>query len=78
MLRLGVLAGTAELVLKKVMEERMGLPGEAYAKGQPGKLGQVARAVTVAGVLTAGLAGCRGRGRVRSGPAGRVGADPVR
>jgi formate-dependent nitrite reductase membrane component NrfD len=60
-LRLGVLAGVAELALEKVMEKRMGLPGEAYEEGRARWYGRTAQALTVAGVLTAGLAGRRSR-----------------
>ncbi len=60
-LRLGMLAGVAELALEQVMEKRMGLPGEAYEEGRAKRYGRLAQAVTVAGVLTAGLAGRRSR-----------------
>lgn len=60
-LRLGLLGGAAELALEKVMEKRMGLPGEAYQEGRAKQYGRIARAVTAAGVLTAGLAGRRSR-----------------
>jgi hypothetical protein len=60
-LRLGILAGTAELLTGKVMEQRMGLPGEAYEEGQAGRYNKVARALTAAGVLTAATAGRRWR-----------------
>jgi formate-dependent nitrite reductase membrane component NrfD len=59
--RLGVAAGAAELALEKIMEKRMGLPGEAYEEGKAQRYGRIAQAVTAAGVLTAGLAGRRSR-----------------
>jgi formate-dependent nitrite reductase membrane component NrfD len=60
-LRLGMLSGAAELALEKLMEKRMGLPGEAYEEGKAKRYGRIAQAVTAAGVLTAGLAGRRSR-----------------
>lgn len=60
-LRLAILAGTAEVITEKVMEKRMGLPGEAYEKGRAKTVGDIARAVTVAGVLAAAVAGRRSR-----------------
>jgi formate-dependent nitrite reductase membrane component NrfD len=60
-LRLGILAGTAELITEKVMEKRMGLPGEAYGQGRAKTAGDIARAVTAAGVLAATVAGRRSR-----------------
>ena len=39
----------------------MGLPGEAYDEGRAKRYGRIARAVTAAGMLTAGLAGRRSR-----------------
>ena len=60
-LRLGVLAGAAELVTEKVMERRMGLPGEAYEEGRAKHYGRAAQALTAAGVLTAAAAGRRSR-----------------
>jgi hypothetical protein len=60
-LRLGVLAGTAEMLLEKVMEKRMGLPGEAYEQGRAQRYSRIATAATTAGVLTAALLGRRSR-----------------
>jgi Polysulphide reductase, NrfD len=60
-LRLGVLAGAAELATEKVMEKRMGLPGQAYEEGRAKRYGRIAQAVTAAGVLTAAVAGRRSR-----------------
>jgi hypothetical protein len=60
-LRLGVLAGIAELITEKTMEKRMGLSGEAYEQGRAKRAGDTARAVTAAGVLTAAVAGRRSR-----------------
>jgi formate-dependent nitrite reductase membrane component NrfD len=60
-LRLGILGGAAELALEKIMEKRMGLPGEAYEEGKAKRYGRIAQAITAAGVLTAGLAGRRSR-----------------
>lgn len=48
--RLAVLAGTAEVVLAKVMEKRMGLPGEAFEEGAAKRYGQIAATMTVSGV----------------------------
>jgi formate-dependent nitrite reductase membrane component NrfD len=60
-LRLALLAGTAEVLTEKVMEKRMGLSGEAYREGQAKTLGDLARAATAAGVLAAAVAGRRSR-----------------
>ena len=60
-LRLAILAGTAELITEKVMEKRMGLPGEAYEQGRAKKAGDLARALTAAGVLAVAVAGRRNR-----------------
>ncbi len=60
-LRLAVLGGTAELVTEQVMKQRMGLPGEAYQEGRAHRYHRAAQALTVAGVLTARLAGRRSR-----------------
>ncbi len=60
-LRLAVLAGITEVSTEKVMEKRMGLPGEAYERGRAKTVGDIARAVTAAGVLTAAVAGRRNR-----------------
>jgi formate-dependent nitrite reductase membrane component NrfD len=60
-LRLGVLGGVAELGLQQVMEQRMGLPGEAYEKGRAKRYSRIAQAVTAGGVLAAGLLGRRNR-----------------
>jgi formate-dependent nitrite reductase membrane component NrfD len=59
--RLAVVAGTAEIITKKMMEKRMGLPGEAYGQGQAKRYGQIAGIATVAGVLTTALLGRRSR-----------------
>jgi hypothetical protein len=56
-----VVAETAEIITKKVMETRMGLPGEAYEQGQAKRYGQIAGIATVAGVLTTALLGRRSR-----------------
>ena len=60
-LRLGVLAGAAEIATEKVMEKRMGLPGEAYREGRARRYSQIAQATTTAGVVTAALLGRRSR-----------------
>jgi formate-dependent nitrite reductase membrane component NrfD len=60
-LRLGVLAGTAEIITEKVMEKRMGLPGQAYQQGRAKQAGDLARALTAAGLLTAAVSGRRSR-----------------
>jgi formate-dependent nitrite reductase membrane component NrfD len=60
-LRLGVAAGMAELLTEKVMEKRMGMPGEAYEEGKAKRYGRIAQALTAAGVLTAAVAGRRSR-----------------
>jgi hypothetical protein len=60
-LRLGVLAGAAEILAEKVMEKRMGLPGEAYQEGRARQYSRAAQAATVAGVLTGALLGRRSR-----------------
>jgi formate-dependent nitrite reductase membrane component NrfD len=60
-LRLGVLAGAAELAIEEMMKKRMGLPREAYEEGKADYLGKLARAFTAAGVLAAVSAGRRSR-----------------
>ena len=60
-LRLGVLAGAAEIVLDTVMRKRMGLPGQAYEEGRAHQYSQAAQAATVTGVLTGALLGRRSR-----------------
>jgi len=59
--RLAVVAGTAEIITKKVLEKRMGLPGEAYEQGKARRYGQIASIATAAGVLTTALLGRRSR-----------------
>jgi hypothetical protein len=59
--RLGVMAGTAEIITERVMVSRMGLPGEAYEKGKAKRYGQIAEIATAAGVVTAAVLGRRSR-----------------
>jgi len=59
--RLAILAGTIEVVTTKVMEKRMGLPGQAYEQGKARRYGQMAEALTMVGVATTALAGRRSR-----------------
>jgi formate-dependent nitrite reductase membrane component NrfD len=60
-LRLGVLAGTAEILTGKLMEQRIGLPGAAYQEGRAMRYSRIAQAATTAGVVTATLLGRRSR-----------------
>lgn len=75
--RLAVVAETAEIITKKVMETRMGLPGEAYEQGQAKRYGQIAGIATVAGVLTTALLGPRRRSGRRRRLARRLRDDPL-
>jgi len=59
--RLGVAAGSAELIIESLMKHQMGMVAGAYEEGRAKQLGQAARALAVSGVLTAGLAGHRSR-----------------
>jgi len=49
------------VVTTKVMEKRMGLPGQAYEQGKARRYGQMAEALTMVGVATTALAGRRSR-----------------
>jgi hypothetical protein len=60
-LRLGILAGAAELAVEKMMKKSMGLPREAYEEGKAAQLSKIAQVLTAAGVLAAGAAGRRSR-----------------
>ncbi len=55
-----VLGAVVETVAGAVMEHRLGLVGEPYRRGGPGRLMRTARALTVGGALLATVAG-RGR-----------------
>lgn len=50
-----------ELVASRVMEHRMGLVGEAYRRGTPGRLRRAAEALSVAGLVGTALAAHRSR-----------------
>ncbi|HZU80971.1 MAG TPA: NrfD/PsrC family molybdoenzyme membrane anchor subunit [Acidimicrobiales bacterium] len=51
--RMAVAGGLAELALSKVMEKRMGLPGEAYSEGRAHRYMQAAEGLTAAGAVGA-------------------------
>jgi formate-dependent nitrite reductase membrane component NrfD len=66
--RLALLGGVADLVVKQVMEKRMGkFIAEPYHKGQAGKYSRLATGATLAGTVLMALAGRRRAGAVTAG-----------
>jgi formate-dependent nitrite reductase membrane component NrfD len=78
-IRLAVMAGTAEILTGKVMETRMGLAGEAYKKGKAKRYGRIADVATAAGLLTAAVLARRSRAAaVTAGAALLIGSAMTR
>lgn len=65
---LGVVCGVTELAVEKLMEKRMGLPGEAFKERKAHRYNKLARIFTGVGVGTAALLG--GRSRLAGAAAG--------
>ncbi len=66
--RLAILAGGAEVVTASLMEKRMGPSGEAYRLGKADRHNRMGKALTLAGMVSAGV--LAGRSRVASALAG--------
>jgi polysulfide reductase-like protein len=75
--RLGVLAGTAELVIEELMKQRMGLAAGAYEEGPAKRLSRIGHALAASGVVTAGLAGRRSRPAATAAGAALLGASAL-
>ncbi|HEX2175995.1 MAG TPA: polysulfide reductase, partial [Nocardioidaceae bacterium] len=76
--RLAVLGATADVAATELIERRLGMLGEPYQEGRPGRLMKAARAFTVAGAAGT-LVGRRSRAvSVASGAALTVGSLLIR
>jgi hypothetical protein len=67
--RLLVLGVLAEGTAMEVMKKRLGFLAEPYEQGESGRYGRLARSLTAAGTLVAGIGGRRGRAAAVAGGA---------